>query len=224
MKDDAPSPRARILQDLGGGLHRPCQFEHEITGGAGWNERRRARRGETKRHHGRRVAGGWKVAGLKGGGGWDQLLSFHETDRDGPPRAALLTRRSVTTPRPTSLLGRVPLAQWRLFVGDNSHHLPQPPRRIPGVSRPGNLSRITLIKRFNRPRARSFIDAYIDGDTVNFIKIEGGGGERGNRRLRSALTRPIGNSLLDGRVRCAGLCYNRGWKQSALEIGPTWRE
>lgn len=173
-----------------------------------------------------RASCGWRMESgrFERGRGWDQLLSFHETDRDGPPRAALLTRRSVTTPRPTSLLGRVPLAQWRLFVGDNSHHLPQPPRRIPGVSRPGNLSRITLIKRFNRPRARSFIDAYIDGDTVNFIKIEGGGGERGNRRLRSALTRPIGNSLLDGRVRCAGLCYNRGWKQSALEIGPTWRE
>lgn len=63
MKDDAPSPRARILEDLGGGLHRPCQLEHEITGGAGWNEAGKARgEGETKNTTGVWLADGkWQV-------------------------------------------------------------------------------------------------------------------------------------------------------------------
>lgn len=74
MKDDAPSPRARILEDLGGGFHRLCQFEHEITGGAGWNESDKERRiregeGETKNPCAwwMEPDGKW-MAGLVGGG------------------------------------------------------------------------------------------------------------------------------------------------------------
>lgn len=99
----------------------------------------------------RRVDGaGWKVdgGGLEGGG----LLSFHDPGWF----ASLLTRRSVTTrgrPRIRPLLGRVPLHQCLLAECDNGVDPPPPsaplPSRVPGVSRPGNLSRITLIKRFS---------------------------------------------------------------------------
>lgn len=59
---------------------------------------RRARR-ETKAKRRTPRACGWRMESgrFERGRGWDQLLSFHETDRDGSPRAALLTRRSVTT-------------------------------------------------------------------------------------------------------------------------------
>lgn len=87
MKDDAPSPRARILEDLGGGFHRPCQFEHEITGGAGWNEPDKERRirngeGETKNPAcgWSRMESGWRGIGRRG------INYCHSTIQDGLPR------------------------------------------------------------------------------------------------------------------------------------------
>lgn len=87
MKDDAPSPRARILEDLGGGFHRPCQFEHEIIGGAGWNEPDKERRirngeGETKNPAcgWSRMESGWRGIGRRG------INYCHSTIQDGLPR------------------------------------------------------------------------------------------------------------------------------------------
>lgn len=138
--------------------------------------------------------------------------------------------------RPTSY----PTSSWpcstpTVPVGRNatttaSIHLPPPPPPAhwgvyiyPAYHGPVICHWITLIKRFSPSvgcRARSFIDAsaipWISLRSTREGGVEWGGG---NRRLRSVLTRPIGNSLLDGRYvaqDCVtiGAGNNRPWRSA----------
>lgn len=153
--------------------------------------------------------------------------------------ASLLTRRSVTArgrPRIRPLLGRVPLQQC-LLAGmrqrrrRSTYHLPLlPPTEAyiyPAYHGPVICHWITLIKRFSPSvgcRARSFIDA----SAIPWISLrstrEGRRGGVGWGKPEIAIRTDTSYWQLSSRwpVCCAGLCYNRGWEQSALEICRTW--
>lgn len=142
--------------------------------------------------------------------------------------------------RPTSY----PTSSWpcstpTVPVGRNatttaSIHLPPPPPPphwgvyiYPAYHGPVICHWITLIKRFSPSvgcRARSFIDA----SAIPWISLrstrEGRRGGVGWGKPEIAIRTDTSYWQLSSRwpVCCAGLCYNRGWEQSALEICRTW--